>query len=361
MNAYKDLLHLVLTEGKRKKNRTGVDTFGVFGAQARFNLQNGFPLLTTKKMFTKAIVHELLWFIKGDTNIKYLVDSGVNIWNKDAYRRYSNTPIYELPAGHYKRVSGDPTNIHGEIVRSFTLEEFIENIKNSDLDEPIESFSKKWGDLGEGTYGGMWRAFPFDLDCGSDFAESADVDQLTKVLNTLKTNPDDRRMIVSAWHPYWVDHCVLPPCHVLFQFHTEELELEERVQIYGGWDKGYSVTHADLNEWKIPSRRLNLQMYQRSCDLFLGVPFNIASYALLLSMVAQVSNMIPGEFIHTYGDLHLYENHIAPAKEQMAREPRPLPKLVLNDKVTSLFDFKYEDITFENYDPHPTIKAELSV
>jgi thymidylate synthase len=359
---YNRLLTLILENGKRKKNRTGTDTIGVFGAQARFNLAEGFPLLTTKKVFYKGIFHELLWFIRGETNIKYLVDNGVNIWNSDAYRHYCDkTKINgSFEGDKWMRDNGDGT------CSMFTREQFDEKLRND------QEFVQRWGQLGQGTYGQMWRRFPY-MDENEDYNE---VDQLQKVLDKLKSNPDDRRMIVSAWHPYWVDHCVLPPCHCLFHFNTEELSFNERWQLAleagtvsdRDFEETRDWTEERFMKWfsslmdgaKIPTRRLNCLLYQRSCDTFLGVPFNIASYALLTEMIAQVSNMVAGEFVHTYGDLHLYSNHLDQAKLQLTREPKALPKLVLNKEVKNLFDFKFEDIKIEGYDPHPAIKGEVS-
>ena len=316
---YLDLVNLVLSEGRPKKNRTGVDTISVFGAQARFNLGDGFPLLTTKKVFFKGIVHELLWFISGSTNIKYLVDNGVHIWDEWVYQRYLKTPEIDLDMAEIKKLS---------------QVDFIQRIKESG------GFAEFWGDLGMGTYGGMWRAFPFYNDnetvAPAEGREALDtVDQLKKVIEKLKTNPDDRRLIVSAWHPYWVDHCALPPCHVLFHFNTEVLSDGRR--------------------------QLNCLLYQRSCDLFLGVPFNIASYALLTQMVAHCVDMVPGDFVHTYGDLHLYVNHIEQAKLQATRDPFPAPTVSLNLLRRDLFSFSYEDIQLIGYQSHPAIKAEVAV
>lgn len=371
---YQSLLKLVLGKGKRKKNRTGTDTFGVFGAQARFDLQEGFPLLTTKKVFAKGIIHELLWFLKGDTNIKYLVDNDVHIWNGDAYRKYKNTPTDLV--GYAGLKSDD----NGRGVCHYSKEEFIEKIKN-DAD-----FAGKWGDLGQGTYGQMWKAFPYYKEnpfegMPDDFAESPSysdfegrVDQIKKAIDKLKTNPDDRRIIVSAWHPYWVDHCALPPCHVLFHFNTEELDAAERWALLLK-KRGLASIHTpkpmnveDSLKWCeeecdkefIPKRRLNCLFYCRSQDLPLGTPFNWASYALLLSMVAQVVNMVPGELIWTAGDVHIYENQIEGIKEQLNRQPKALPRLKLNPDITDLFDFKFEDIEIIDYDPHPAIKMPVS-
>ena len=318
---YLDLVNRVLTEGKPKKNRTGIDTIGIFGAQARFDLADGFPLLTTKKVFFKGIVHELLWFISGSTNIKYLVDNGVHIWDDWAYQRYLKFISKFVVVGE----SDKPT---------FSQADFIHRIKT------VDEFAKIWGDLGMGTYGGMWRAFPFYNDyetvASAEGRETLDtVDQLKKVIEKLKTNPDDRRLIVSAWHPHWVDHCALPPCHVLFHFNTELLSDGRR--------------------------KLNCLLYQRSCDLFLGVPFNIASYALLTHMVAHCVGMVPGEFIHTYGDLHLYVNHVEQARLQATRDPYLSPTLALNLAKRDIFHFNYDDIQLVGYNSHPAIKAEVAV
>ena len=314
-DTYAELLKLVLREGKVKKNRTGIDTLGVFGAQAKFDLADGFPLLTTKKVFFKGIVQELLWFIKGDTNITYLVRNGVHIWDEWAYQRYKQLHIRALEEA------------------LITQAEFINLIATND------EFAKEWGDLGTGTYGSMWRRFPYYDDyctvAESEGAEAlATYDQLTKVITTLKSNPDDRRMIVSAWHPYWVDHCALPPCHVLFHFNTE--------------DTGNG-------------RVLNCLLYQRSCDLFLGIPFNIASYALLLKLVAHAVGMKAGVFTHTYGDLHLYANSLDAARVQLTRESKGSPTVEINPDVKSIFDVKYEDIVLKDYNCHPAIKVEVAV
>ena len=318
---YLDLVNRVLTEGKPKKNRTGIDTIGIFGAQARFDLADGFPLLTTKKVFFKGIVHELLWFISGSTNIKYLVDNGVHIWDDWAYQRYLKFISKFVVVGE----SDKPT---------LSQADFIHRIKT------VDEFAKIWGDLGTGTYGGMWRAFPFYNDyetvASAEGRETLDtVDQLKKVIEKLKTNPDDRRLIVSAWNPHGVDHCALPPCHVLFHFNTELLSDGRR--------------------------KLNCLLYQRSCDLFLGVPFNIASYALLTHMVAHCVGMVPGEFIHTYGDLHLYINHVEQARLQSTRDPYLSPTLALNLAKRDLFHFNYDDIQLVGYNSHPAIKAEVAV
>jgi thymidylate synthase len=397
---YFRIVNDILTNGRLKKNRTGVDTIGIFGAQAKYNVDlNAFPLLTTKKVHWPAIVHELLWFISGDTNIKYLVDNNVRIWNEWAFSRYQKVKPRLgglmladelLLSNQEKRVLAsklepEDFDVVDSIKKSIQEKQnkFIDRIKND-----VE-FAKEWGELGEGTYGRMWRDFPFftivdktdpstmpkfkslgtkGTYCGDEpLTFLGRIDQITKVLEKLKNNPDDRRMIVSAWHPHWVDHCALPPCHCLFHFHTEELTLEERVDILQKQVGPVNLPKSDvwiiqkLNEDNIPTRRLNCLLYQRSCDFPIGIPFNIASYSLLTAMIAHVSNMIPGTFIHTYGDAHIYVNQLDAIKEQLTREPRPLPKVWLNPEVKSLFDFKYEDIKLLDYDPHPAIKMPVAV
>lgn len=366
---YFRLVEKVLTEGKRKKNRTGIDTISIFGEQAKYNVDlNAFPILTTKKVWFKGIVHELLWFIKGDTNIKYLVDNDVHIWDEWAYKRYRKDCV------------GNP---HFDLRQMASQEQFIDLIKK------VEWFAKKWGELGEGTYGSMWRRFPYYEECEilngptysdglgnitrSKIVNRGTVDQLQKVIDKLKTNPDDRRMIVSAWHPYWVDHCALPPCHCLFHFNTEELTNDERDALATPDQKDIAASIAveeydkegtyfeELTKLGVPTRRLNCLLYQRSCDFPIGIPFNVTSYALLTAMVAHVSNMVAGTFTHTYGDCHIYENQIDGIKEQLKREPMDLPKLWLNPDVKSLFDFKYEDIKLIDYKSHPKIEFQVAV
>jgi thymidylate synthase len=402
-DTYKDLLKHILKDGRRKKNRTGVDTIGVFGAQAKYDVcMDAFPILTTKKVWFKGIVHELLWFIKGDTNIKYLVDNDVHIWDDWAYAKYKKFVDGRL-AEINKEERPEPFTYYPD------QKSFIERIKNDTVaqdlaaarrrplvgqtDEEIvkiwgkDNFVEKWGELGEGTYGGMWRAFPYAYEAveseglgGCSYSTSeGHVDQLQKVMNKLKNNPDDRRIIVSAWHPYWVDHCALPPCHCLFHFNTEELTMQERWDLIPkyNWDDELKC-HKDqfmtkdmtdnpdgfmkcCDDIGVPRRRLNCLLYQRSCDTFLGVPFNITSYSLLLAMVAHCAGMEPGVFTHTYGDLHLYVNHLDQVHEQLERTPKVLPKLWLNPKVKNLFDFKFEDIKLIGYESHPAIKGDIAV
>jgi thymidylate synthase len=264
MKAYQDLLRRVLEQGVRKEDRTGTGTYSVFGHQMRFDLSEGFPMVTTKKVHLKSIIHELLWFLSGSTNISYLKQHGVSIWDEWADER---------------------------------------------------------GELGP-VYGHQWRSW--------QGAEGKVHDQITWVLNEIKKNPDSRRLIVSAWNVNDIDKMALPPCHTLFQFY-----------VAGG--------------------KLSCQLYQRSADVFLGVPFNIASYALLTLMMAQVTGYEPGDFVHSFGDAHLYSNHIEQTKLQLSREPRKLPTMRLNPEVKSLFEFRFEDFTLEGYDPHPMIKAPVAV
>ncbi|MBR5551108.1 MAG: thymidylate synthase [Muribaculaceae bacterium] len=264
MKQYLDLLSHIMENGTQKSDRTGTGTRSVFGYQMRFNLADGFPLLTTKKLHLKSIIHELLWFLNGDTNAKYLQDNGVRIWNE---------------------------------------------------------WADENGDLGH-IYGYQWRSWP-------DY-KGGHIDQISEVIETIKNNPDSRRIIVSAWNVADLPNMNLPPCHAFFQFYVAD-------------------------------GKLSLQLYQRSADTFLGVPFNIASYALLLMMVAQVTGLEVGDFVHTLGDAHIYNNHFEQIQEQLSREPRKLPRMVINPEVKSIFDFKYEDFTLEDYDPHPHIKGVVAV
>jgi thymidylate synthase len=264
MKQYLDLLNRVLAEGVKKKDRTGTGTISIFGHQMRFDLSEGFPVLTTKKLHLKSIIYELLWFLKGDTNIRYLTDNGVRIWNEWADENGYLGPIY----------------------------------------------------------GYQWRSWP-DYSGGH-------IDQIVEVVDTIRNNPDSRRIIVSAWNVGNIPNMKLPPCHCFFQFYVAE-------------------------------GKLSLQLYQRSADIFLGVPFNIASYALLLKMMAQVTGLQEGDFVHTFGDAHIYINHLEQAQLQLAREPRPLPVMKLNPEVKSIFGFRYEDFKLEGYDPHPHIKGLVAV
>jgi thymidylate synthase len=297
MHQYHDLLRLVLEQGRPKTDRTGTGTLSIFGAQARFPLRDSFPLLTTKKMAWKAIVAELRWFISGDTNVAALARQGVKIWHGNGY-------------DHYRKVLAP---VRGEKI--LTLEEWSDRIVSD------HEFATWAGTLGN-VYGAQWRDWRTP--------GGGSIDQLARLVERIRKTPDSRRHIVTAWNPAEVDAMALPPCHALFQFFVLDGEL-------------------------------SCQLYQRSADLFLGVPFNIASYALLTCMVAQVCDLKSGDFVHTFGDLHLYDNHLDQAREQLRREPRPLPKLTLNPKVRELADFTTEDITLVDYNPHPAIKAEMAV
>lgn len=298
MKQYLDLLSRIKNEGIVKSDRTGTGTRSVFGHQMRFDLAEGFPLLTTKKVFLKGIIHELLWFLAGDTNIKYLVDNGVHIWDNDAYRYYG-----ELCAANS--------------VEPISKEDFLV-AASQQRPSPIEGYA--YGDLNH-VYGYQWRSWPKD--------NGEAIDQIKQVIDTIKHNPDSRRMIVSAWNVAEVEDMALPPCHVLFQFY-------------------------------VANGKLSCQLYQRSADTFLGVPFNIASYALLTMMIAQECGLQPGEFVHTLGDTHLYLNHMEQVDEQLSRTPRKLPTMRINPDVKSVFDFRYEDFSLEGYDPYPAIKAPMS-
>ena len=264
MRQYLDLLRLVLENGKPKEDRTGTGTLSIFGAQARFDLRETFPLLTTKKLHLRSIIHELLWFLRGETNVRSLQENGVRIWDE---------------------------------------------------------WANEAGELGR-VYGAQWRDWRGPND--------ERIDQIDRIIEQIQTNPDSRRLIVTAWNPAEIEAMALPPCHALFQFCVQD-------------------------------GALSCQLYQRSADLFLGVPFNIASYALLTRMVAQVCGLTSGEFIHTFGDLHLYRNHLEQAREQLARAPRPLPRMELNPEVKRIEDFRFEDFTLAGYDPHPAIKASIAV
>nr|AIA19190.1 thymidylate synthase [uncultured bacterium] len=302
---YLNLLKDVMKNGKYKENRTGVGTVSVFGRQIRFNLKEGFPLLTTKKVFLRGIIHELLWFLNGDGNIKYLVDNDVHIWDEWPYRFYAQ-------------------KVEKKGETPLSQKDFIQKIKND------TKFAKKWGNLGP-VYGVQWRHWK-----GADGKETDQIAELVEHIKEVKKNPFasyGRRLIVSAWNPSEIEEMAkagLPPCHSLFQFYVIE-------------------------------NKLSCQLYQRSADLFLGVPFNIASYALLLMMVAQVTGLEVGEFVHTFGDAHIYSNHMDQVKEQLSREIRPFPKMVLNSEVNDIFTFNFDDFKLEDYDPHPAIKATVAV
>ena len=288
LKQYLDLARKILTDGSYKDDRTNTGTYSYFGYQMRFNLQEGFPLLTTKKVFLRGIIHELLWFISGDTNIKYLVDNDVKIWNEWPYEKYKKS----------------------EDFNNETLEEFVLKIKNDD------EFAKKHGNLGP-VYGKQWRDF-------------GGVDQLTNLVNDIKNNPDSRRLIISSWNPPLIKDMALPPCHCFMQFYVRD-------------------------------NKLSCQLYQRSADVFLGVPFNIASYSLFTMMLADVCGLEYGDFVHTIGDAHIYKNHIDQINLQLSREPRNLPTMKINKDVKSIFDYKITDFELVDYNPHPRIKGIVAV
>ena len=309
MRQYLDLLQDILDHGVRKADRTGTGTVSVFGRQIRFDLAKGFPLVTTKKVFVRGIIHELLWFLRGETNIQPLVQNDVKIWNEWAFQGYleKNNLVEKLPrySDAWK----------GELAK------FVERMKSDD------AFAAAYGDLGP-VYGKQWRHW-----VGPDGKE---IDQIQEALDLIARDPTSRRIIVSGWNVGEIlalikdHHHAPPPCHTLFQF-------------------------------MVVDGTLSCQLYQRSADMFLGVPFNIASYVLLTMMMAQVTGLKPGEFVHTFGDAHIYSNHVDQVKLQLAREPRPLPMMRLNPKVKSIFNFTYEDFTLEGYDPHPAISAPIAV
>ena len=288
MKQYLELCRNVLNNGIKKEDRTGTGTISYFGQQMRYNLSEGFPLLTTKRVHLKSIIHELLWFISGDTNIKYLVDNDVRIWNDWPFAAYQKSNEYQ-----------------GE-----TIEEFAAKVKESN------EFALKWGNLGP-VYGKQWRDF-------------AGVDQLEDLINQIKNNPTSRRLIISAWNPAQIKDMALPPCHCFMQFYVND-------------------------------GKLSCQLYQRSADIFLGVPFNIASYSLFTMMIAQVTGLGLGDFVHTIGDAHIYLNHLEQIDKQLKREPRDLPKMIINPNVKSIYDFKYDDFELVDYNPHKGIKGKVAV
>ena len=343
---YKGLLGSCLYNGIEKTDRTGTGTLSVFGRQIKHRMQDGFPLLTTKKMPFKTIVTELLWFLRGDTNIKYLVQNGCNIWTGDAYKHYMKT--YEIES----RESGGKNYLEQlHMLSNLTMDEFTERIKTDD------EFAKRWGELGP-IYGSQWRNWNGDNFIYGDLKNG--IDQIQNLINDLKTNPDSRRLMVSAWNVGDLDKMTLPPCHYGFQVYTRQLSREERMKILSktqpvqSWE-GYMKK--DLDAANIPTRAISLMWNQRSVDTFLGLPFNIASYATLLIMLGKEVNMMPDYLIGSLGDVHLYKNHIEQAKELITRTPYKLPKLEITNCNIQNGEFDYELI---GYQSHPTIKAPLS-
>jgi thymidylate synthase len=348
---YKELSYHILNFGVDKADRTGTGTKSIFGWQIRHNMKDGFPLLTTKKMAWKTMVTELLWFLRGDTNIKFLVDNGCHVWDGDAYKNYLNHTQHEA---------------------SYTKEQFINLIKTD------KDWANVWGDLGP-IYGAQWRKWGGLQDLTDD-DKPIYLDQIANLITELKTNPDSRRLMVSAWNVGELDQMVLPPCHYGFQVYTRKLSLTERrnlvtpemhQQIYTGGDSS-TLSHSEIDQWDVPKRAISLMWNQRSVDTFLGLPFNIASYGLLLEIIAKEVNMVPEDLIGNLGDVHLYYNHIEQAEEQLSRTPYELPKLNINtewwDKpfielVMSDSFYKClleEDLQLYNYQSHPAIKAPLS-
>ena len=304
MKQYLELLEDLKANGVRKQNRTGTDQIGVFGRQLRFDLSKGFPAMTTKKLFMRGIIHELIWFLRGSTNIKYLVENDVHIWDEWPYRHYLMEQGMNVPPSDSQAWKQG-------------IAKFTEKIKNE------QQFAKKWGELGP-VYGYQWRHWQ---------TPNGEIDQIARAIDAIKNNPDSRRIIISAWNVSDIDEMSkagLPPCHLLFQFF-------------------------------VANGKLSCQMYQRSADTFLGVPFNIASYALLTMMMAQVCDLKPGEFVHTFGDTHLYVNHLEQVDLQLSRKPRKLPTMWINPKVKSIDDFKFEHFELKDYDPYPAISAPIAV
>lgn len=313
-NQYLDLLRHVLANGTRKEDRTGTGTISVFGYQMRFNLSEGFPLLTTKRVPFKLVSSELIWFLRGDSNIRYLLQYNNNIWNEWAFLKWIKSSEYNGPDMTDFGLRAQQDETFAKEYES-QMSQFKERILNDG------SFAEKYGDLGN-VYGKQWREWKT--------TNGSTIDQLGDIVNTIKKNPDSRRLIVSAWNPEDCPTMALPPCHTLFQFYVNE-------------------------------GKLSCQLYQRSADIFLGVPFNIASYALLTHLIAHECNLEVGDFVHSFGDAHIYVNHLEQIEKQLSREPKAFPTLKINSNGKSLWDIEVEDIEVENYDPHPTIKAPVAV
>lgn len=349
---YNNLIKKILNEGRQKNDRTGTGTISIPFATIEHNMVDGFPLLTCKRIHTRAIVHELLWFLNGGTNIQYLEQNGVSIWTSDAYREY------------VKKVGHNPDDV-------LTKENFAAAIRKND------DFAKRFGELGP-VYGQQWRHWNYLMWSKTDKIDSTGnhilqwnlkgIDQIQQVIDKLINNPDDRRIMVSAWNVDEIDHMALPPCHYGFQLYSEELSLDERIgYLLSNFIDGSSMNDMNdedrsiyLDSISVPKRNLSLIWDQRSCDTFLGIPFNIASYGILLHMFAQQANMIPNRLIGSLKNVHIYNNHKDQCLEQISRKPRSLPKLVLH-KAPDIFSYKFEDIQFVNYLPHDKIAGDISV
>jgi thymidylate synthase len=358
---YTNLLQDILDNGLAKQDRTGTGTLSVFGRQIRHKMSEGFPLLTTKKMPFRLIVTELIWFLRGDTNIKFLVDNDCHIWDGDAYKNYVTNVKKSIDRATADGILQDDSS---EEYSYLSKESFIQRIKTD------TEFAKKWGDLGP-IYGKQWRKWKtFRKDKTNNPPGSTDsvdyIDQIANLIHDLKTNPDSRRLMVSAWNVGELDQMVLPPCHYGFQVYTRELSREERIQIYvnqymDGVGKPAGFEDAKLTTRNIPTRAISLMWNQRSADSFLGLPFNIASYGLLLEIIAKETNMVPDELIGNLGDTHLYANHVEQAREQIGREPFELPKIQISSGLLDdIAHHEVDDFGLLNYQAHPHIKAPLS-
>lgn len=394
MKQYIDLIEKIIKTGVQKSDRTGTGTISIFGHQSEYDLSKGFPLLTAKSTYYKGIFIELLWFLgihlKDEkysklpmTNIKYLVDNNVNIWNEWAHKG-----MLKYQKETYEKILAENPTVKLTPLPEMSLKEFVEKIK-----EDKDGFAEKWGNLGS-VYGKQWRKWQFteisNGDQNSMQVQLGHIDQIQYVIDRLKTHPEDRGLIVSAWNVGELDQMALRPCHTMFQFYTQPLSYNERLNIHlqrvksqGGFDTCDIKTEEKLDSKGIPKYKLSLQLYQRSADVFLGVPFNIASYALLLSMVAQVSNMVVDKFVHTFGDAHIYVNHMSQVN-QLLKQITPnitsdvdfwdknfnstigyewpeLPQLELNQEIKNIFDFTMNDIKIVNYKPLPKISAPIAI
>jgi len=395
----KELYQKILSKDRYKTDRTGFGTKSIFGHQMRFNMADGFPLTTLRKIHTKSLIHELLWFLGsfdneykqfGNTNIKYLVDNGVSFWTDWCYKNYKSEKFRKYQENDLK---------DSKTVKKFRF------LNQKDFETKIrkdEEFAKKWGDLGP-TYGKQWKDWGGYYEMvekqniiraktnseqvivdklGWEKIYMKGINQIDQLINMILEDPDSRRLIVNAWNVSEIDDMLLPPCHVMYQFYSDVITMNERIEYcekyYNKEDINSYMTKNNISDWSeikrdprkqikildhfnVPERKLDLQLYQRSADLYLGVPYNIASYSLLLHMIAQATNMIPNEFIWTGGDVHIYANAIEATEELMSREIKPLPTLKINPDIQNIYGFRYEDFEIENYDPHPNIKVDVAV